>query len=785
MNQNNLIEIFKNFKSHIDKTIYKYLLVLMKYIFLGKENFQNQEKINDIMDNLRKFTKRINEHIILNKENYIIIEPLEEAYSFKNLMNIINFVKKQNLMFAGNIIEGILIIIFSYCIKTSKEDEFGKYIYINFLKLKEPSKSDLPKWFENSEKIFQPQELKNIPNLLITDGLIKDREFKENKKSIFHEVLLEISKIKLNFLKSNTRNSECTRYINNGVLNILKSEIRIYEHLRKFKTNLTRVDGDLIVNSIANIYYWNILYSRASIELINSFLCSVYVYDQNRNSPYIEFQNYQKEEADNALKKEKETDFVDIPFSYDLKGAGVEGCYANIIVSPASIEPRISTINFNQNNIREPGLYELGKMLSFNKKIKSLNLKKSIIKDYYLDFFTSGFGIFDNYNLEYLNMSFCVILNKADYTLPKLFKHFKGLKTLNLSGNDIKDGFKHLFILLKKLYRKGKTKLENLYLNHCNLSESSFYELGELLKSQFCGLKCLGLGENQKNKMFKFLKKIKSNKSLEELIMNKCDLNDSEIDDICRIISNTNIKYLCLYKNEFHNFRKILNVIFRTRIIKGKDKNMDKTLIKLNTSLKHLDLSNNIFIPMSEKYIYFINELIQENCSASCLDISRIFYGLYPDRIKKNKKYQDVVEISMNILSNRKEYYDNLYKKRQENLINIQKYEEKNDEEKIKDLSPEIIDYIKNNVFTSEFAIHPAYLMEQSKYIIKQIIFNKKEDYKKLIEEENLKNPNNKEENEENEHFIDKLRNYMIYERSKEKNIKINNELEFKNLVLI
>ena len=77
--------------------------------------------------------------------------------------------------------------------------------------------------------------------------------------------------------------------------------------------------------------------------------------------------------------------------------------------------------------------------------------------------------------------------------------------------------------------------------------------------------------------------------------------------------------------------------------------------------------------------------------------------------------------------------------------------------------------------------------MERCKYIIKKIIFDKEKekDYEKLIREENLKKPTNKGEDEENEHFIDKLRNYIIYERSKENNIKINRELEFKNLIII
>ena len=104
--KNNLSQICNNFKSHIDKTIYKYLLILMKYIFHGKENFKSKD---EIMDKLMDFNEKINKDIIQEKENFIKIEPEIEVYTFKNFMNIIKFVKKQNLMFAGDILEGILI----------------------------------------------------------------------------------------------------------------------------------------------------------------------------------------------------------------------------------------------------------------------------------------------------------------------------------------------------------------------------------------------------------------------------------------------------------------------------------------------------------------------------------------------------------------------------------------------------------------------------------------------------------------------------------------------------
>ena len=74
-----------------------------------------------------------------------------------------------------------------------------------------------------------------------------------------------------------------------------------------------------------------------------------------------------------------------------------------------------------------------------------------------------------------------------------MISHLKGLKTINLSCNDIGIGLSSFFVMLKQLYRQGKTNLENLIINKCNLDKYSFYELGELLKCKYCGLKRLYL----------------------------------------------------------------------------------------------------------------------------------------------------------------------------------------------------------------------------------------------------------------------------------------------------
>ena len=797
MDKHNLSDICKNFKSHINKTIYKYLLILMKYIFLEKEIFKNQKDIDKIIDKLKAFTEKINENIIKEKENFIKIEPENEIYTYKNLMNILKFVKKQNLMFAGDILEGILIIIFSYSIKTSQEDEFGKYVFSNFSKLREKGEKenqniDLIKWFGGAKEKFKPKEIKDIKELLINDSYKKDNSKLEEKKPVLIRFLFEITKTKLNFILANTKNSESTRYINRDFFNMINMEIKLYDALKYHRSAIGTNEEDFIKNSTGFLFHFLFDKQESPIQLIFSLLASVYIYDQNRNSPFITPLDPSIEEKSD-IKKDK--DFVKVPYTYELSNSNIEGKFSNIIISPISVEPRIEKIYFFLNNIREPGLFELGKMLSFNKKIKSLYLKRNLIYGYYLDFFNSGFGIFDNYNLENLNLSNSYLNENAEYSLPKLISHLKGLKTLILNGNIIKDGGTGLFILLKKLFRHKKIKLENLYLNDCFLGENSFYELSELLKSPYCMIKSLYISSNSKNKIINFFKKIKLNKNLEELFLYKCNLKNGDIDDICKIISNTNIKNLNLSKNDFKNLGKCLKIIFRSKIVERKDKKINKSRIILGQSLINLDLSNIPFEQIDYRFINLINELVNDNSTLSCLDLSHIFYGMTPDRIyKKNQKYKNTVEDIVKTLTEKKKYYEDLLEKRLDNLLNIKIRQNKND--KLKYLNEEIIEYIREKILSNKkLVIYPAFLKEKCIKLIEEKILGNKEKYKKLIQEENIKEyekevkkeekGENKFTTEKNATFINKLIDYIIIERNKEENIKINHELEFNNLILI
>ncbi len=80
-------------------------------------------------------------------------------------------------------------------------------------------------------------------------------------------------------------------------------------------------------------------------------------------------------------------------------------------------------------------------------------------------------------------------------------------------------------------------------------------------------------------------------------------------------------------------------------------------MIDRSSSLMTLDLSNNSFYFLNSDYIYLIKDLIQDNSTISCLDLSHIFYGPYPDRsrIDKSDSYKNSIEKSLaNCLKGRK-----------------------------------------------------------------------------------------------------------------------------------
>ena len=107
--------IVKNMKKLINSDIFICIFNLFKFIFIKRK----ENSSSNIEEKLDIFIDKINEKIIRKKENYI-----NKDYSIENFNNIILFVKTQNSIFAGDIIEGILIYVFSFGFHATQDETF-------------------------------------------------------------------------------------------------------------------------------------------------------------------------------------------------------------------------------------------------------------------------------------------------------------------------------------------------------------------------------------------------------------------------------------------------------------------------------------------------------------------------------------------------------------------------------------------------------------------------------------------------------------------------------------
>ena len=709
----NLNCYFENTKLLINKQIHIFLYSLIKEIILLKNSDKSKDKLKKIID-------EINKNILKEKkENYLSLD-----YSLKNLKNILQFIKTQNSLYAGEIFENILIIVFSHAFETRKENTFGKYLYNNMSKIKDFNNKDLADWFH--QEMFKPDELKEIKQLLEKDIYFDEEEYAFAKRSenstVLYGILLEINK---------------EIYINKKNLTV--------NHYHKYYLNESNINESQFMYPGFNDS--DSRTKRFPISITRAFFISVYIYYQNKNSPLMK---YREEVRDNNNK----VVLSGIPFTYDLTGAVIESELSRIIFAPARIEPRIQEIIMSQNLLRGEGLLELSKVLIFNKNIKIVDFHTSAIKSKHINYLVNGLGLFDINSLEELNVSCNYLREDSKHFLSKLISHLKGLKSLNLSSNDLKNGVCSFFVALNKLYKEGKTNLESLNLNKCLLDDIAIYELGKLLKSKYCKLQTLFLNINNMPSDVDIIKNLKKNKSLTEIYFNKSNLGNSDSDNIMRFISCTNIENIYLFKNHFSDFNQCLRMLYRSKLITTKEEEnirKDKSLHK-DSSFYNLDLSYNEFLNKNKEKVKLLDKGIEQS-NLYCIDLSHILYGNNFRRKNNSLDNKNGYDISIDNLANRlnkeqKEYEAALVRIHCNN-VDIEKFKNfsLNNEPFSDVIEKDISEIIKDK--NSEFHI---FLKESAKKIIHK---NK-----------NFIDPNNTLNDKEYRELEKKLENYMIWKKA-------------------
>ena len=745
MEENNFEFLFKkiinNSKLLIDRDIFISVFKILFYIFI---------RTNQNINEMNEFVRRIND-----KYNLRANDRLSIYYRNENLFNIIKFVKKQNSVFANDILENIFILIFSFAFKTSQDCSFGKYIYNNIDRLKNKQNYEFVKWFVR-EKLRLTEGIKDLlkQDVHENDNLTNPYQ---NEEPIYNFIRIIYDKNLASFPKK----KKIINYINRRNINLIKISANNINSNQNDSTKSSITKTISQSSMISQLFYnQNIPFAHEKLVLlpfIRSFFISVYIYYQNKNSSLMRYRR----------NLNNQNNLEEIPFKYDISEAGIEDKFGRIVMSPLRIEPRLEEIIINKNRLKENAFIELAKILLFNKNINKIYFAHDSFKSYYLDFFNKVIGLFDNYSVKVLNLSFNYLREDSSEYLANILSHFKGVKAINLSKNDLKNGISSFLITLKKLYRERKINLEKLSLNQCLLDDIAFYELGELLKSKYCKLKYLYLNVNNIPSASNFLKKLKKNKSLVEIYFNENNIDNNDTDCILRIISYTNIECLYLYNNKIHDFSQCLRIIYRTKLIKDRNnKEVLEEKIREDANLFNLDVSHNLCYNKNKDKIELIYNLIDDT-TLYCLDFTKIIYDEYPEKFTGNDNYTESVDKLKNKLEKEQNEYNN---KIGELLRN-----EVDKERALRDIKENSFNYIDDKIqeiIENEKANNNIFLRLNAKNLVN----NNDEIWNNNINENNGKT--------KKEIFNDLL-NYLKLKRA-DKNIKeINNKINLKKMILI
>ena len=763
----------------IKTEIYFFLYVLLESIFL------KNKKPNSYPKKFDQYISFINTNLIKDEKKHI-----NTNFSFENMNNIVNFVKKQNLLYAGDIIEGLLILVFSQIFYVPKGKATGKFCE-SFSKIQKKqekgvNKDNITNWINF--------DLLNINKNKLQE-FFSEVKYPENKQegnsiSILQNVLKYIYKQKFKFINSrrmcritpqkNPEINEISFSLSSTQASSQTNELNDNNSVDKSWTNIFNskqflYDEDFKDNYILLTKYFFVDDPKSEdmdpdhILIIRSFFETVYNYFQAKNSYLMKFTPSNKIE-ENKINEEDENyeeydnkeakKLVDVPFQYDISTSSLEGRYAFVLLSPVRLDSRIEKLVLQQNNFRENGMFEFGKILVFNKNLKSANFHTNIIKQSYLEYMNQAMSIFKNFNIEELNFVLNFLKEDSEEILCDMIEHLPKLKILNLTANELKRGVAFLFVKLKELYKEGKTELETIILNKCLLDETSFYELSQLIKCKFCKLKRIYLNINMMDKNSQFLKNLKKNPNLRKIFINRSNINDDDTTDIMRAINFSNLSDIYLYKNKFKNFDNLLRIFSRTKLIttdneiyqkhsilfnKNKDINIDKekdnVIINIEPTLLNMDLSSNEVINKNESHVKILEDLCDKTI-ISCIDISHILYGINPGRYNKSAKNEEFRKCVDATTKNLKEYkknckslYKDLNKKLSENnyynyVLNSNEYENIPAKEKNTNINDDIIDSISeigpyDIVIQQEIEKMDVFQNNKTDKIFENYLFNK------------------------------------------------------------
>ena len=115
----------------------------------------------------------------------------------QNINIIFEFVKSQNLVYASEIIENIIIIVISLGYKVDKSDIFGKYIYSDLENLYSKKRNKISNWINNEDL----KDFLNFNDIIEIDIILESGKEKQINQYINNKNLLVYLLLRLYFSK--------------------------------------------------------------------------------------------------------------------------------------------------------------------------------------------------------------------------------------------------------------------------------------------------------------------------------------------------------------------------------------------------------------------------------------------------------------------------------------------------------------------------------------------------------------------------------------------------------
>ena len=573
---------------------------------LFNNNNTNNNNINNNNININPNTNNLN--LELKKSKSSITQ--NQKYLFQNQQSILFFDKGSNVF---NSIRDNQTSFYHFFIndKTSQ--------FINYLE--EPINS--------SYRINLTALIENRKGL---------EEFIEEYNWEYYELILYVASCKMNSEIFDKYNEYIMIYLYDGMKKL--NEINFSQEIqnnknKKYCLNKLNWEKDYFYKIKKADFENNSeeLYKLKYIVNDNNFFCECFIYYKFSQCKSIDLTNYK---------------------------------FNNITIQPLlnilKFKENLIELNLNNNEIGNEGCYCLGNLLRINRNLSVLNLTGCKIGDLGLTFLVKGIN--NKYKDEKSNLTKLILIDNkltenSGKNLGNLLLNLTKLQWLNISNNKINNkGAQDLFDTYKEILEDEVTinlslsnnnftseNISNLSLNNYHskmvnnleylilidigiFSESCLRILGDIIKLPKCGLKSLILSRNNiginktkekdLNDILYFLECLKQNKTITELMMLSCNIENTiaqKIYDTLKV--NKTLENLVLYDNKI-NEQKIFLKLLSLFSDSDENRNNGNNGI-INNIMKDLDLSkNNCRININDNFLNIIEEL-----QLSSLDISQ------------------------------------------------------------------------------------------------------------------------------------------------------------------